>query len=98
MRFVDLLEWRDAHGAAGTVDQLDLRRQEAVDPVLDDRVRLSAADLHERPRPGGDAPDLGHDRPRQAPVAILVEILHASACGASSSPSWPSSSRSRYVR
>ena len=49
---VDHLERCDADRAAGAVHQLDLRGQEAVDPVLDDGVGLPPADLHDRPGPG----------------------------------------------
>ena len=49
-RLVDHLERGDADRTAGPVDQLDPVGQQLVQPVLDDRVGLPAADLHQRPR------------------------------------------------
>ena len=50
---VDHLQRRHADRAARPVDQFDLGGKQLVDAVLDDRVRLPAADLHDRPGPGG---------------------------------------------
>ena len=66
-----------------------------LEAMTDDRVRLPAAHLHERPRPPGDAPDLVQDAPGDASVAVLVEVPHGSLSGPSSSPSWPSSASAR---
>ena len=43
---VDAAHRDHADRAAGAVDELDVRRQQVVDPVLVDRVRVAAADLH----------------------------------------------------
>ena len=50
-RLIDQFKRGDAHRAAGAMHQRDLQRQQPVDPGLDQRVRLSAADLHDRPGP-----------------------------------------------
>lgn len=57
-RLVDDFQRGDADGTPRAVDQFDLLRQELVDSVPDDGVCLSAADLHERPRPGDDGVDV----------------------------------------
>ena len=57
---VDHLERRHADRAAGPMDERHLFGQQAVDARLDERVRLSAADLHQVPWPGDhllDRPD-----------------------------------------
>src|SRR5262249_12787742 len=95
VRLVDLLERRDADRASGAVNELDAGREQSIDAVLDDRVRLPPADLHQGPRPRRDAMDLGGDLRGDLTVAILVEILHGSISGVWISSSWPSSSRKR---
>ena len=70
-----------AHGAARPVDELDVRRQQVVDPVLVDRVRVAAADLHElvvAARLDGRE-DLPRERAAEAGVAELVDEPHAAA-------------------
>ena len=47
---VDHLQGRDAHRTTGAVDEFHLRRQHPVEAVLDDGVRLPAADFHQGPR------------------------------------------------
>ena len=47
---VDHLDGRDAHRAAGAVDESDFARQQVIEAALDDGVRLAAADFHDRPR------------------------------------------------
>ena len=77
MRPVDHLQRGDADRAARAVDQLDARREQLVDAVLDDRVGLAAADLHQRPRPGRDPGDRREQLlAGQRRVAVLVEVLH----------------------
>ena len=49
-RVVDAAHRDHADGAAGTVDEVDLGRDEILDAVLVDRVRVTAADLHELER------------------------------------------------
>src|SRR5687768_5299841 len=98
MRAIDLFERRDAHRAAGAVHELQTLRQQLIDPVLHDRMRLTAADFHEGPRSRHRAADLRGERGGDPPVPILVEILHGSVSGASSSSSCPSSLSSSYVR
>lgn len=48
---VDDLERGDAHRTPRPVNQLHLIREELIDPMADDRVRLSAAHLHQGPGP-----------------------------------------------
>src|SRR5262249_22599965 len=76
VRLVDLFEGRDADRASGTVDELDAGRQQPIDAVLDDRVRLPPADFHQSPRLRRHALDLGDDLGGDVTVTILVEILH----------------------
>jgi hypothetical protein len=95
MGLVDLLQRRHTHGTSGSVHELDLRRQHPVHAVLDDRVGLAAADLHEGPRPCGHPPDLGEDLGRDPAISILVQVLHAGPSGMWISSSCPSSSRNR---
>ena len=68
-----------ADRAAGPVHELDVGRQQVVDAVLVDRVRVAAAHLHDLvvaarvDRRG----DLGRDGPAELGVAELVDVLHA---------------------
>ena len=70
--------------------------QQTVDAVLDDRVRLPAAHLHERPR-AGRHPARSRARILAAtrPSRYSSRYFMARRPGTSSSPSWPSSSRNR---
>ena len=76
---VDAPDRDHADGAARPVHQLEPGRQQLVDPVLVDRVRVPAADLHDRQlaarrhRLG----ELARERPRQLARAELVDVLHA---------------------
>ena len=73
---VDRLQRSDADRAAGPVDQLELRRQDAIEPVLDDAVRLAAADLHDGPRPRDGLCDRRGQLLRGSAVPIFVQVLH----------------------
>ena len=57
-RLVDLLQRRDADGTAGAVDHPHALRQRFVDPLLHERMRLAAANFHQRPRLSRDSVDL----------------------------------------
>jgi hypothetical protein len=57
--------------------QLNLRRQKLVDPVFDNRVRLSAANFHDGPRTRGDGGDRLSQFLSGNRVPILVLELHA---------------------
>ena len=78
---VDAAHRDHAHRAAGAVDELDVRRQQVVDPVLVDRVRVAAADLHELVVAAGldQRQDLAGDGAAELGVAELVDELHAAA-------------------
>ena len=72
-----------AHRAAGPVHQLDVGRQQVVDPVLVDRVRVAAADLHDlvvAARLDGRQ-DLAGQRPAELGVAELVHEPHTARPG-----------------
>src|SRR5262245_52587846 len=56
--------------------KLNLVRQEPVDAVLDDSVRLSAADFHQDPGFGSDASDLIDYFSCQSFVAVFVQKFH----------------------
>jgi hypothetical protein len=59
------------------VQEVDLRRDEILDPVLVDRVRVPAADLHDRHVAVGQRLDLV-DRPLREPaVPELVDVLQS---------------------
>ena len=93
---VDHLQRRHADRAAGAVHQLDARRQDVVDAVLDDRVRLAAADFHDGPGPRDGAGDGRGQLPGGLGIAIFVEVFHDD--GSSSSSSWfilPRNSKTR---
>jgi len=51
MGAIHRFERRDADGAPGAVHELHTARQELVDAVPHDRVRLAATDLHDHPGP-----------------------------------------------
>ena len=80
-RLVNHLQRGHAHRTAGAVHQLNLGRKNFVNAIAHQRVRLAAADFHQHPR-AGDAPrNRGNQRPRQAGVAILVNVLHGRKTG-----------------
>ena len=54
-------------------------RQQFVDAELDDGVRLAAADLHERPRPRGDAANRPRVARRRFRVPVFVDEFHGDA-------------------
>src|SRR6185503_5004852 len=68
-----------ADRAPGAVDELDVGREQVVDAVLVDRMRMAAADLHElvvaARLDGGQ--DLGREHAPQLGVAELVDVPHA---------------------
>ncbi len=57
--------------------QFHFLRQKVVDSVLHNRVRLSAADLHDGPRPRHGPLDFGRELVRHLSVAIFVDVFHA---------------------
>ena len=66
VRPIDHLERRHADRAARPVNQLDARRNDPIEPVFDDRVRLAAAYFHDGPGPGhGAAMAAESSRPRR---------------------------------
>jgi len=73
---VDHFERRDTDGAAGAVDEFDAFGEQVIDAVLDNGVRLTAADFHENPGTSLDAMHLGHEFGRKFAVAVFVEVLH----------------------
>src|ERR1019366_3829405 len=96
-RLVDLLERRHAHGAARTMDHLHRTIEQFVESLPHDRVRLSAANFHERPRTGGRLADALDQWKCDGRVAVLGEVLHffaAAAARSAPSMSWRCSSYS----
>ncbi len=85
-RVVDAPHRDHADGAAGAVDELDLGRQQVLEAVAVDRVRVTAAHLHHAPGLAGrhEPRDLGGEPPRQLRRAVLVDVLHARSQPASS--------------
>ena len=76
MGLVDHFQRRHANRAARPMHQLHAFRQQMIDAVLDDGVRLPAADLHQHPGAGLNAAHLGYDLRRNVPVAIFIKIFH----------------------
>jgi len=62
-RLLDRGSGRDAHRAAGPVDQSQPLRQQLIEAPAHDRVGLPAADLHQRPGAACDRCQLGRHRP-----------------------------------
>ena len=75
---VDDLDRRDTDGAAGPVDQGQLGRQQPVDAEAQERVGLTAAHLHQRPRARHRAADRVNVAARGDGIPVLVEELHDS--------------------
>src|SRR5690606_22009395 len=73
---VDDLQRGHAHRAAGSVDQLDAFGEKLVDAVPDDGVRLPAAHLHQRPRPGHRGLDVVEQPLRELGILEFVDVLH----------------------
>ena len=78
---VDAAHRDHAHRAARPVHELDVGRQQVVDAVLVDRVRVAAADLHHLVVTARlDGPeDLPGQRPAELRIAELVHVLHRHA-------------------
>ncbi len=76
-------------GQPGPCTSFNLFGQQLIQPELDDGMRLSAANFHQRPGASGDAVDLLRERLRGSRVAIFAGILHGFA--PPSGESWPSS-------
>jgi hypothetical protein len=89
---VDAAHRDDADRAAGAVHQLDVGRQQVVDAVLVDRVRVAAADLHHLVVTArlDRRQDLTGHGAAQLGVAELVDELQAAALPIAV-PAWTSS-------
>ena len=92
-RLVDVVDRSDAHRAARPVDQRHLRRQELVDAVTHDGMRLAAAHLHDLPRTGDHAGDGVGVATGGDGVAVFLAVLHAGCPAASSASISPIRSR-----
>ena len=66
--------------------QFDLFRQKLIEAVLDDRVRLAAADLHDHPWFCDDPPDLAQYLLRDPVIAVFIQVLHRFAPGPAPTP------------
>ena len=93
---VDAAHRDHAHRAAGAVHELDVGRQQVVDPVLVDRVRVAAAHLHHLVVAAGldQRQDLAGHGAAELGVAELVDELHAHLAPrlrAIAVPAWTSS-------
>src|SRR4029078_9721894 len=96
----DRLQRGHAHRTTRTVHQLDLGRQPPIDPVADDRARLTAARLQDHPRAARDARDLPQEALGDGRIAVLLEVLHdpaPSGSGSVTSAVWPSCSSTRQA-
>src|SRR5208283_3715640 len=85
--FIDEFYRRDTNWASRPVHQRDRFRQQIVNTVLHDGVRLSAANLHDRPRASHGPGNLCRVVPGGCGIAILLDVLHASPAASSSSTS-----------
>ena len=50
---IEHFQRRHTYGATGTVYEFDTFRQNFIDPIFDNGMRLAAAHLHNSPGPGG---------------------------------------------
>jgi hypothetical protein len=91
---VDASHRNHAHRAARTVHELDVGREQVVDPVLVDRVGVPAADLHELVMAAGLhlRQDLPSDHLAKLRIAELVDESHRAfpARAAIAVPAWTS--------
>jgi hypothetical protein len=76
MRLIDHLQRGDAYWATRSVDEFHLGRQHIINPIFNDGVRLTPADLHEHPRLGDDPTNLSKYFLSERFVAIFIEIFH----------------------
>ena len=76
-RLVNQFERGHTNGTARPVYQLNERRQDLVQPVADDRMRLSPANFHDDPRARHHAADLIHHAAHQSRIAIFGDVFHA---------------------
>ena len=84
-----------AHRAARPVHELDLVREQLLEAVPVDRVRVAAADLHHAHHLArrDERADLGGEAARERRVAVLVDVSHEAPPSSRSSaiPAWQSS-------
>src|SRR3954470_173775 len=73
---VNHLERSYANRTAWTVNEFNFARQETIQPVFDDTMRLPAANFHQDPWAGNGTPNLLKDFLGESLVAIFVEIFH----------------------
>src|SRR5664280_2855884 len=100
VRFVDHLQGRHANRATGTMYQLNFLRQQVVDSMLHDGMRLPAANFHNHPRLRLDTVNFLDDLAGKASIPIFIQVLHclrlpspiSSTPGALSSVTWANSS------
>src|ERR1700722_19185570 len=78
MRLVDHLKRSDEYATPRPMQQVHLGRNQVIDPIFDDRVRLASADFHEYPRLGDDPTDFADHFLSQAFVSIFIEVFHMS--------------------
>ena len=79
---VDGFQRRDADRAAGPVNQLDAGGQQPVDAVLEDGMRLPAADLHDGPGSGAGPGDRIGQGSHPFRLAVLVLVFHGQTVSA----------------
>src|SRR5690606_28756750 len=81
---------------ARTVHQLDGARQQSIQSVADDRMRLPSAHFHDDPGSGNAALNLAYQLARELGISIFVQVFHESPSSLSSaSPSWLNSCQVR---
>ncbi len=80
-RVVDAPHRDHAHRAARAVDELERRREQALEPVPVDRVGVPAAHLHHPHRLADrqERGDLGRQGVGKRRVAVLVHVPHVAA-------------------
>lgn len=73
---LSMIQRSDTHRASRAVNERDLLRDELINPVTHQGVRVAAANLHQHPR-ACDAPvEVRHQGSCDAFVAILVKVFH----------------------
>ena len=75
-RLVDQFQRRHAHRAPRPVNHLDPAGDHLVDPVADNGVRLSPANLHDLPRPRSNGGYLPRHPLRNLPISKLSKVFH----------------------
>lgn len=73
---VDEFQRGHTNRTSRAVNEGDGGGENLVDPEFDDGVRLPPANLHQRPRPGGDSMEFGGKLADSGGIAIFIKVFH----------------------